>query len=215
MGTRVEKRKARIASEIQGRELTAEQQIVVDVFTGRNDNLPLVVSDKGGVERRVIIRQGSERGAGTKHSIFGHYGTTEGVITADDILLVPEILANGERKPVKRGKTQLYEYTLRDDNGTEYTVLTEVDSRREAFADFYTNKKTSQPARKTRSEEARDIDKSDVSGAKLHKVSEKDASETEKIFDAAKKRFGVTADLREAGYVLPETCRRPCACADE
>ncbi len=93
---------------------------------------------------------------------------------------------------------------MKDENGTEYTVLTEVDSRREAFADFYTNKKTSQSARKTRSEEARDIDNSDVSDAKLQKVSEYDKEETEKIFDAAKKRFGVTNDMREAGYILPD-----------
>ena len=48
----------------------------------------------------------------------------------------------------------------------------EGNARWESFADFYTNKKTSQSARKTRSEEARDIDNSDVSPAKLQKVSE-------------------------------------------
>ena len=73
-------------------------------------------------------------------------------------------------------------YTL--DNGKEgfvyqqekdvgrYTVLTEVRGGKETFNDFYTNRKTSLSARKTRSEEARDIDNSDVSGAKLQKVSD-------------------------------------------
>ena len=112
MGSRVERRKARIAAELRGRELSPEQQAVVDVFTGAKENLPLVVTDKDGKERRVVMRQGNERGAGTKHSIFGHYGTTEGVITADDILLVPDVLSKGERKAVKRGKTQLYELLL-------------------------------------------------------------------------------------------------------
>ena len=54
------------------------------------------------------------------------------------------------------------------------------------FTTFYTNRKTSQSARKTHSEEARDIDNSDVSGAKLQKVSEYDKAKTEKIFDTAK-----------------------------
>lgn len=38
----------------------------------------------------------------------------------------------------------------------------------------------------------------------LHKVSEKSEKETQVIFDTAKKKFGVTSDLREAGYILPD-----------
>lgn len=37
---------------------------------------------------------------------------------------------------------------------------------------------------------------------RMQKVQDK--RETEKIFDAAKKRFGTTRDLREAGYILPD-----------
>ena len=57
-------------------------------------------------------------------------------------------------------------------DGGRYTVLTGVRGGKETFNDFYTNRKTSLSARKTRSEEARDIDNSDVSGAKLQKVSD-------------------------------------------
>ena len=80
----------------------------------------------------------------------------------------------------------------------------QIDAKNLSFADFYTNKKTSQSARLTHSEEARDIDLSDVSPAKLQKVSEKDKAQSEKIFSAAKKKFGTTSDIREAGYVLPD-----------
>ena len=34
MGSRTEKKKEKIAQELDGRELTQEQQVVVDVFTG-------------------------------------------------------------------------------------------------------------------------------------------------------------------------------------
>ena len=63
-----------------------------------------------------------------------------GTITADDIALIPEIIANGELKEKKRGKTTLNEYK-QTINGVDYTVLTEVNNRNyEVFADFYTNK---------------------------------------------------------------------------
>ena len=172
MGSRVEKRKQEIAAKLEGKEMSYEQRTVVNVFTGRNNNLTLNITDKSGKSRSIVMRQGNEQNAGTKHSIYRHYMTDNGHITADDILLVPDVVANGERKPVMRGKTQLYEYMLKDGNGTLYTVLTEKDKGREVFADFYTNRKTSLSARKTRSEEARDIDNNDVSGAKLQKVSD-------------------------------------------
>ncbi len=153
MGSRLEKRKTRIAAELQGWELTAEQRMVVDVFTGVKNNQPLEMTDKNGVRRRIIMRQGNELGGGTKHSIYGHYETTEGVITADDIVRMPDVLAKGERESFKRGKTQLYKYTLKDEKGTTYTLLTEVNNRgRESFADFYTNKKASTIARLTTDE---------------------------------------------------------------
>ena len=44
-----------------------------------------------------LLRQGSENGAGAKHSLYVHYGTTKGVINADDLLLMPDVIANGER----------------------------------------------------------------------------------------------------------------------
>lgn len=129
----------------------------------------LMSEDEASAVKAMI---GYEEKTGKKHSIYRHYGTGEGVITADDILRIPDVLTKGERKPVKRGKAQLYEYTLRGEDGTRYTVLTEIDGRRQTFADFYTNKKASPSARKTRSEEARDTDTGDVSGAKLQKDSE-------------------------------------------
>ena len=67
-----------------------------------------------------------------------------------------------------RGKTRLYEYTLKDADGTVFTVLTEMNNRSdEVFADFYSNRKASSTARQTHSEEAQaDIDNA-LSAAKV------------------------------------------------
>ena len=156
MGSRVDARMAEVAAHFEGKELTAEQRAVADVFGGKADNMTISVKTKDGNERKVVMRQGNEMGAGTKHSLYRHFGMNNGAITADDIALIPEILANGERVEKERGKKTVIEYKYTDNNGIEYTVLTEIDSRREAFANFYTNKKASSAARKTRSEEARD-----------------------------------------------------------
>ncbi len=153
MGSRVEQRMKEIATHYQGRTISSTEQAIVDVFTGTDDNLPISVKTADGNTRRIIMRQGKEQNAGTKHSLFRHYNTGSGVINADDLLLIPEVIANGTRAEKGKGKIQ-YRYT--HEGGTKYTVLTEIDDRRETFADFYTNRKTSSAARQTRSEEARD-----------------------------------------------------------
>ena len=171
MGSRVERRKRQLASEIEGLDLSDSQQIVADVFTGRKNNAVLNVTASNGEQRRVTMRQGNEQGAGTKHSLYRHYGTTEGYITAEDILTIPDVLSNGERTEKRRGKTRLYEYRLTADDGTRKTVLTEVDNHgHENFADFYTNRKASTAARKTHSEEAQTDTGNALSGAKLQKI---------------------------------------------
>ncbi|MBR1387289.1 MAG: hypothetical protein IJ553_02635 [Alloprevotella sp.] len=183
MGTRVERRKAQIAAELQGRELTAEQQAVVDVFTGSKDNQPLTITDKDGKERRIVMRQGNEHGAGTKHSIFGHYGTSSNQYKAEEILFIPDIIKNGERK--QKGGKVAYEI-VRD--GVTYTVTTEQSkSGLERFTNFYTNRKPTTVLNDTSNTDEQHASQQSVSSAKLQKVPEKDAAETEKIFNAAKK----------------------------
>jgi len=157
MGQKTNKKKAQIAADLEGMELTPEQQAVVDVFTGKSNNSTLSFT-RDGKQRRVIMRKGNEVRAGAEHSLFRHYGTTEGVISSEDVLRIPDVLATGERTPVKRGKTQLYEYTLTDANGVKYTVVTENKHGREEFADFYTNKKGDISRTSTPSEEARASD---------------------------------------------------------
>ena len=124
--------------------MTEQQKAVTDVYTGAVDNLPLSVK-RDGKDMTIVMQQGREEKSGTKHSLYRHYGTNTGVITADDVVRIPDVLAKGERKPVKRGNTQLYEYTL-NENGTTYTVLTEKNNRgAETFADFHTKKRHHQP----------------------------------------------------------------------
>ena len=172
----------------------------MDVFTGSKDNQPLTITDKDGKERRIVMRQGNEHGAGTKHSIFGHYGTSSNQYKAEEILFIPDIIKNGERK--QKGGKVAYEI-VRD--GVTYTVTTEQSkSGLERFTNFYTNRKPTTVLNDTSNTDEQHASQQSVSSAKLQKVPEKDAAETEKIFNAAKKRFGTTQDLREAGYILPD-----------
>ncbi len=150
MGSRVDARMAEVASELDARELSPEQRAVADVFGGKADNLTISVKTQDGNERKVVMRQGNEAHAGTKHSLYRHYNTGSGAITTDDILLIPEVIANGER--TENGKKAVYKHSI---DGVEYTVITENNKGREEFANFYTNRKASPSARKTRSEEAR------------------------------------------------------------
>ena len=83
-----------------------------------------------------MIRQGTENKAGTKHSLLRHYGTGVGTVTADDLLLIPEVVERGEME--EKGRRRVYRL-LKD--GVRYTVLTEYNNGREDFCDFYSNRK--------------------------------------------------------------------------
>ena len=149
MGSRVDSKKADLSNELEDKDMDETQQAVADVYTGKKDNAVITVN-RDGQDLAVTMRQGNENKAGTKHSLFRHYGTGVGVITADDVLRIPEVLANGERTEKQRGKTRLNVYQLTDEDGTKYTVLTEISNRgKEVFNDFYTNRKASSAARLT------------------------------------------------------------------
>lgn len=137
MGSRVEKRKADIAEKLKDTELSKEQQAVVDVFTGKKNNATISITEQGGQVRNVVMRQGNEQGAGTKHSIYRHYDTASNGYTADEILLIPDIIKNGKRKQ-DEGKGVSYSHEI---DGVKYTVTTEIKGKAEQFTNFYTNKK--------------------------------------------------------------------------
>ena len=191
MGSKTNRKKAKIAKELEGRQLTKEQQAVVDVFTGKKNNATIIFM-RDGRQRSITIRKGNEEHAGIEHSLYGHYDTTEGVFTTDDILKIPYILSNGVRKPVKYGKEQRYEYIFIDENGIEYTVATEFKSGRENFVDFYSNwkiknKESSSSLAQNTPESAHSFDENDSSGANIRQNSEigKETSENSQGFGSA------------------------------
>ena len=142
MGSRVEKRMADVAQKLEGRELTAEQKVVVDVFSGEKDNQKFYV-ERNGVKQQFLLKQGQEDKAGAKHSLFKHYGTTVGVIEAKDIINIPKILERGEKMEKSKGGKTMAVYTM-DIDGVKYTVLTRVGKNNEIVDDFYSNKKGSE-----------------------------------------------------------------------
>ena len=142
MGSRVEKRMADVAQKLEGRELRAEQKAVVDVFSGEKDNQKFSV-ERNGVKQQFLLKQGQEDKAGAKHSLYRHYGTNTGVITADDVLKIPQVLERGERIEKAKGGKKMAVYTM-DIDGVKYTVLTRVGKNNEIVDDFYSNKKGSE-----------------------------------------------------------------------
>ena len=142
MGSRVEKRMADVAQKLEGKELSMEQKAVVDVFSGEKDNQKFSV-ERNGVKQQFLLKQGQEDKAGAKHSLYRHYGTNTGVITADDVLKIPQVLERGERIEKAKGGKKMAVYTM-DVDGVKYTVLTRVGKNNEIVDDFYSNKKGSE-----------------------------------------------------------------------
>ena len=142
MGSRVEKRMADVAQKLEGKELSMEQKAVVDVFSGEKDNQKFSV-ERNGVKQQFLLKQGQEDKAGAKHSLYRHYGTNTGVITADDVLKIPQVLERGERTEKAKGGKKMAVYTM-DVDGAKFTVYTRIGKDYETIDDFYSNKKGSE-----------------------------------------------------------------------
>lgn len=138
MGSTTKKRMKSIASLFEGRELNKDQQTVADVYSGKKDNLPLTVEREDG-NLKIIMRQGNDNHAGTKHSVFRHYGVKANSLNVDDLLLIPTVLKEGERKVSDNGRVA-YVY-VDPTSQVKYTVVTEPKNNKEYFNDFYSNKK--------------------------------------------------------------------------
>lgn len=138
MGSTTKKRMKSIASLFEGRELNKDQQTVADVYSGKKDNLPLPVEREDG-NLKIIMRQGNDNHAGTKHSVFRHYGVKANSLNIDDLLLIPTVLKEGERKVSDNGRVA-YVY-VDPTSQVKYTVVTEPKNNKEFFNDFYSNKK--------------------------------------------------------------------------
>lgn len=138
MGSTTKKRMKDISTQLEGRELDEAQQAVADVYSGKKDNLPLTVEREDG-NLKIIMRQGNDNHAGTKHSVFRHYGVKANSLNIDDLLLIPTVLKEGERKVSDNGRVA-YVY-VDPTSQVKYTVVTEPKNNKEFFNDFYSNKK--------------------------------------------------------------------------
>ena len=141
MGSTVVKRKADIAVKLQGKDISPTQLKVVDAFTTDVNNIAIDVVDANGKQRNITLKQGQDNRAGVKHSVLKHYETASNFYSAEDILLIPQIIEQGERK--QDGKKVSYKLGL---NGVTYSVTTELRRGSEEFTNFYTNRK---PTRKS------------------------------------------------------------------
>lgn len=138
MGSTTKKRMKDISTQLEGRELDEVQQAVADVYSGKKDNVSLTVEREDG-SNKIIMRQGNDNHAGTKHSVFRHYGVKANSLNVDDLLLIPTVLKEGERKVSDNGRVA-YVY-VDPTSQVKYTVVTEPKNNKEYFNDFYSNKK--------------------------------------------------------------------------
>lgn len=149
MGSRVDKRMAEIGRLLEGRDMTDEQRKVADVFSGKSDKSILEIEKDGSVIT-IELMLGGENKAGSKHAVFRHYDTREGYFTSDDILVIPEIVKNGERTIDGRKAS----YTL-DKDGVKYTFATERKGSSERMVTFYTDRKAPAMSSQNTSKDAR------------------------------------------------------------
>lgn len=200
MGSTTKKRMKDISTQLEGRELDEAQQAVADVYSGKKDNVSLTVEREDG-SNKIIMRQGNDNHAGTKHSVFRHYGVKANSVNVNDLLLIPTVLKEGERKVSDNGRVA-YVY-VDPTSQVKYTVVTEPKNNKEFFNDFYSNKKAN-PSETSRvvenstntPEEAHNNDGNAFTAAKVDNNSEtaKENGENLSVEDkikAVSQQFGV------------------------
>lgn len=138
MGSTTKKRMKNVASQFEGRDLDKAQQVVADVYSGKDNNRDFSFTS-GGSKRTMVMRQGNDDHAGTKHSLYRHFGVSKNYITIYDILSLPKILNVSTRKPSKKGTIE-YSYTDKE-SGVTYTVVTKPVGKKEHFQNFYSDRK--------------------------------------------------------------------------
>ena len=136
MGSTVVKRKADIAMKLKGKDISPTQLKVVDAFATDTNNLTIDVVDTNGKQRSITLKQGQDNKAGVKHSVLKHYETASNYYTAEEILLIPQIIEKGER--IQNGNKVSYKAEV---NGVKFTVTTEMRRGNEEFTNFFTNRK--------------------------------------------------------------------------
>lgn len=131
MGSRVEKRRAEIAEHFNGQQLSGNSQAIVNAFANGSKNEAIEVNGK-----HIALKQGNENKAGVSHSLMRHYGTSTGRYSADELLLIPQVIEQGI--VANNGNKISYKLEL---DGVTYTVTTETRSGVEEFTNFFTNRK--------------------------------------------------------------------------
>ncbi len=137
MGSRTNKRMAEIGKHYEGKTLTTEEQAVVDVFSCKKDRRSIDITNYDGISIQLEMQQGNENNAGTKHSIFRHVGTKSGVVSFDELRLIPDVVKTGKR--TDKGENVVYQKEI---DGVRFTVYTDKKGKKEIFHDFYSNRKT-------------------------------------------------------------------------
>ena len=131
MGSRVEKRRAEIAEHFNGQQLSGNSLSIVNAFAYGSKNEVIEV-----IGKRIVLKQGNENKAGVSHSLMRHYGTSTSNYSADELLLIPQVIEQGERK--QEGAKISYKLDI---DGVKYTVTTEMRRGPEEFTNFYTNRR--------------------------------------------------------------------------
>lgn len=136
MGSRTDRKMREVEKFYKGKELDKNTQAVIDVYSGKADNVAIEVERPEG-KCRVIMRQGNENKAGTKHSLFRHLDINSGHVTIDELSIIPKVISDGER--TENGKKIAYDFVTED--GTRMRVTTEIAVGREVFTNFLSNRR--------------------------------------------------------------------------
>ena len=134
MGTTTINKMSNLRNEVSGLILDDNQLKIISVFVGDKDRQLICFNREEGSNIMIEFQQGKDELFGTKHSLYGHYRTTRGVITADDVLLIPDIIRFGAR--LQNGNR--FEYQL-NVNNKKLTVITERRGSKEIFGDLFSN----------------------------------------------------------------------------
>lgn len=128
----------KLGAQLEGKELTSEQERIAKVYMGKSSLVEMKTYDIDTLKDSLYMSKGdNEKGA--KHIIFKHFDETTDSLSADELIDIVDVIRKGDVKLSKTRRT----YTYFNEDGVRLRVVVDEHKKHgnDFVVSFYSNRK--------------------------------------------------------------------------
>lgn len=138
MVVRTREKIEKLGAQLEGKELTSEQERIAKVYMGKSSLVEMKTYDIDTLKDSLYMSKGdNEKGA--KHIIFKHFDETTDSLSADELIDIVDVIRKGDVKLSKTRRT----YTYFNEDGVRLRVVVDEHKKHgnDFVVSFYSNRK--------------------------------------------------------------------------